>query len=336
MFRFLKEKLKSIFKKTKSELEQAARSEQLKLKAEVKEAKAEEKPKALARLKRLFSYTRLSASQFEKFFEQLESALIEANVALPVIDRLKEKLSTELVGKELKRKQLEEELKAALRRSLLDLLPEPFDLEAKIKEKTAKEKPYVIVFFGINGVGKTLTIAKLAWLLKQKGLSCVLAASDTFRAAAIEQLEKLASQLELPLVKHKYGSDPAAVAFDAVAHARARGIDVVLIDTAGRIHAKADLMREMEKICRVSRADLKIFVGEAIAGADALEQARAFNEAVGIDASILTKADVDEKGGACISIAFITRKPILWLGIGQNFSDLKPFEREEFVKVLLG
>ena len=217
-------------------------------------------------------------------------------------------------------------------KALDELLIEPFDLIEKIKEKIKKEKPYTIVFFGINGSGKTTTIAKLSHLLKKNKITSVLAASDTFRAASIEQLEKHGEKLGVKVIKHKYGSDPAAVAFDAIAHAKAQGIDCVLVDTAGRIHVKADLMREMEKICRVAKPDLKVFVAESIVGNDAVEQARAFDKAIGIDAIILTKADVDEKGGALISVSYVTKKPIIFLGTGQEYKDLKRFEKENLIK----
>jgi fused signal recognition particle receptor len=174
----------------------------------------------------------------------------------------------------------------------------------------------------------------LTHALQKQGLSTVLAAADTFRAASIEQLEKHAAKLNVKVIKHHYGADPAAVAFDAIAHAKARGIDTVLIDTAGRMHTKANLLNEMQKICRVAKPHLKIFVGEAITGNDAVEQAKSFNESIGIDASILSKADVDEKAGAIISISYVTKKPILYLGTGQGYDDLKLFSKQEFITSL--
>jgi len=194
-----------------------------------------------------------------------------------------------------------------------------------------KEKPYIIAFFGINGSGKTTTIAKLASMLKEMKISCVLAASDTFRAASIEQLQHNADKIGVKLIKHGYGSDPAAVAFDAIKHAKAKNIDVVLIDTAGRMHSNQNLIDELKKITRVTKPDLKIFVGESIAGNDCVEQAKTFNDAVGIDGIILAKADIDEKGGAAVSVSYVTKKPILYLGTGQKYGDLEPFNKEKIM-----
>ena len=171
-------------------------------------------------------------------------------------------------------------------------------------------------------------------LLKQNGKSVVMAAADTFRAAAIDQLQEHADKLKIKLVKHDYGSDAAAVAFDAIKHAEAKGVDVVLIDTAGRLHSNTNLVDEMKKIVKIANPDLKIFVGESITGNDCVEQATQFNEAIGIDGIILSKADIDEKGGAAISISFVTQKPILYLGTGQEYKDLKPFNAKELLASL--
>jgi len=204
----------------------------------------------------------------------------------------------------------------------------------RIDEKKEKREPFVICFLGINGSGKTTTIAKITKMLKDKGYSVVLAAADTFRAAAIDQLQEHADRLKVKIIKHDYGSDPAAVAYDAIKHANAKHIDVVLIDTAGRMHTNTNLTDEMKKIVRVSNPDLKIFVGESITGNDCIEQAKVFDEAVSIDGIILSKADVDEKGGAAISISYVTKKPILYLGTGQNYDDIKPFDSQIVVDSL--
>ena len=171
-------------------------------------------------------------------------------------------------------------------------------------------------------------------MLKKNKLSVVLSASDTFRAAAIQQLKDWGEKLNMKVIAHNYGSDPAAVAFDAISYAKSHNIDVVLIDTAGRQHSNKDLLREMEKIVRVAKPDLKIFVGEAIVGNDCVEQAKEFHKAVDIDGIILAKADVDEKGGAIISVSFITHRSIMYLGTGQSVDDLKEFNKEEIVKGL--
>jgi fused signal recognition particle receptor len=276
-----------------------------------------------------FTKRMLSKQQFEQLFWGLEVVLLENNVAVEVIDKIKSDLEEEIVGKPLSRAGIQKTIEGALKRSIESLFDVPkIDLLRKVKEK----KPFVIVFLGINGSGKTTTIAKIASMLKANGITSVLAAGDTFRAAAIDQLEKHANNLGIRMIKHQYGDDSAAVAFDAVKYAEAHGIDVVLIDTAGRMHSNANLMDELKKIVRVSKPDMKIFVGEAITGNDCVEQARSFDEAVGIDGIILAKADVDEKGGAAISISYVTRKPILYLGTGQKYSDLQAFDSKKIVE----
>jgi len=281
------------------------------------------------KIKELVQY-KISSDDFNDLFEQLEMILIENNVAMQVIDDIKESLRKELVNKIIKKKEVENKIKEVLRHSIESLLLEPFDFIEKVKEK----KPFVIVFFGINGCGKTTTIAKIVNLLQKNNISSVLAASDTFRAASIEQLQKHADALGIKMIKHKYGADPAAVAFDAVSYAKSKGIDTVLVDTAGRMHTQANLMQEMGKICRVAKPDLKVFIGESIVGNDAVEQAKAFNDAIGIDAIILSKADVDEKGGAAISVSKVTGKPIIFLGMGQKYDDLERFNKEKIIRSL--
>jgi fused signal recognition particle receptor len=328
-----KEEIKEIKKEDEKESELEI-EEEIGVAEKAEEAKELEEKKEgfFAKLKKTFTTTKITDNDFERFFSELELALIENNVAMEAIDALKKNLRELLVNREIKRGKIEEEIKESLEKAISDLLLEPFDLVEKIKTSLKEKKPYVITFFGINGVGKTLTIAKITHLLKKNNLTVTMAAADTFRAAAIEQLAKHADNLGVEMTKHKYGADPAAVAFDAIAHAKSHGIDVVLIDTAGRMHAKANLMREMEKIIRVSKPDLKIFVGESIAGNDVIEQAKAFDETAGIDAIILTKADVDERGGACISVSHVTGKPILFLGAGQEYGELKKFGKREILK----
>jgi fused signal recognition particle receptor len=294
---------------------------------------AEQKPEKkgfFQRLKEVFTKTSITEEKFNKFFEQLELILLENNVAYQVVQEIRKELRTKVVGIEMPSAKVEETIKHALKEVISNILIEPFELVTKVKEKS----PYVIIFFGINGSGKTTTIAKVAYMLKKNGISSVIAAADTFRAASIEQLEIHGKKLGVEVVKHTYGSDPTAVAFDAVKHAQSRGTQVVLIDTAGRMHTKENLMREMEKISRVIKPDLKIFVAESIAGNDVAEQAKIFSESVGIDGIILSKADVDEKGGAVLSVGYVTRNPILYLGTGQNYEDLEKFDRNKFLKSL--
>jgi len=314
--------------------------EQIKEKAiekPVEEFEVEEEVKEksfLGRLKSKFSY-KISEEDFNRIFENLEMLLLENNVALEATDTIKKILSKKLIGKEIKKEKLESEIKNELKSSLNEILIEPDDpLDAIKSKKKSEHKPFVILFFGINGTGKTTSIAKLAYFLKKNDLSVVLAAADTFRAASIEQIQIHADKLKVSLVKHDYGSDPSAVGFDAIKYAEKHKIDVVLIDTAGRMHTKTNLLTEMEKICKVTKPDLKIFVAESIAGNDAVEQAKTFHEMIDIDGSILSKADIDEKGGTIISVSYSTHKPIFYLGTGQKYDDLKLFNKEEFIESL--
>jgi len=283
------------------------------------------------KIKSTFTY-KITPEDFDSLFEDLDMLLLENNVAMEVVENIKLKLSKKLIGKEIKKNDLEEIIKKELKSTLNEILIDPDDPINAIKLK--KEKPFIMLFFGINGSGKTTSIAKLTYQLKQKGFSVVLAAADTFRAASIEQISEHAKKLNVPLIKHDYGADPAAVGFDAIKYAKSHHIDVVLIDTAGRMHTKTNLMSEMEKIVRVTNPDLKIFVAESIAGNDAIEQAKSFHKSVNIDGSILSKADVDEKGGTIISISAITHKPIFYLGTGQTYNDLKLFNKQEFIDSL--
>ncbi len=299
-------------------------------KKEIKEEETKEKPKEeekkgfFGKVKQSLTTKTISADKFETLFWELEMALLENNVSVEVIEKIKEDLKEELVEKPLPRdvpKKIEETLKNTLNEILTF---DKIDILGKAKEK----KPLIIAFFGINGSGKTTSIAKLANYFKENNLSVVLAACDTFRAAAIQQLEEHANKLEVKMIKHDYGSDAAAVAFDAVKYAEKNNVNVVLIDTAGRLHSNTNLMQELEKIIRITDPDLKIFVGESITGNDCIEQAKKFNELVEMDGAILTKADVDEKGGAPLSIAYTIKKPILFLGMGQEYKDLEEFDKE--------
>ncbi len=296
---------------------------------EVEEPK--EKKGFFAKLKETITTTKLSEQKFNDLFWELEVVLLENNVAVEVIEKIKEDLKKVLVNQNIPRGKLEEQVITTLRSSVEDLFDLPqIDLLKNIKEKT--DKPYIIAFVGINGSGKTTSIAKVCHMLMKEGKKPVLAAADTFRAAAIQQLEEHGEKLGVKVIKHDYGSDPAAVAFDAVKYAKSKGNDVVLIDTAGRMHSNVNLMDEMEKIVRVAKPDLKIFVGESITGNDCTEQAKSFNETITFDGIILTKADVDDKGGAALSVSYITKKPILFFGVGQTYDDLETFNKEKVIE----
>ncbi len=278
-----------------------------------------------------FTKVQLSEKKFEELFWDLELALLENNVAVEVIEKIKADLKEELTTGKLQRGSLQDIIAQSLTTSIDELFDvEERDLVKEIKKK--KEKPYVVCMLGINGGGKTTNLAKLAYLCKNQKLTPIIAACDTFRAAAIQQLEEHANNIGVKMIKHDYGADAAAVAFDAIKHAKAKNADVVFIDTAGRLHSNTNLMDELKKIIRVTNPDIKIFVGESITGNDCVEQAQQFNEAVGIDGIILSKADVDEKGGAAVSVSYVTKKPILFLGIGQDYDDLKPFDKDFIIK----
>ncbi|PIN78960.1 signal recognition particle-docking protein FtsY [Candidatus Woesearchaeota archaeon CG10_big_fil_rev_8_21_14_0_10_34_8] len=291
----------------------------------------EEKGGIFAALKDTIFKTSISEEKFEELFWDLEVVLLENNVAVEVIDLIKTNLKKELVQKKILRGKVEDIIIKTLQKSVDETFSVPqIDFIKKVKEK----QPFVIVFVGINGSGKTTTIAKMVQKLKDNKLSCVIAAADTFRAAAIQQLEEHANKLKVKMIKHDYGSDPAAVGFDAIKYAKAHNVDCVLIDTAGRLHSNTNLMDEMKKIIRVTNPDLKLFIGEAITGNDCVEQARRFNETIGIDGIILAKADVDDKGGAALSVSYVTQKPILYFGTGQEYKDLEAFDKGKMLERL--
>jgi len=292
----------------------------------------EERPSLLSKVKSRFTH-KISEEEFNEIFDDLEMLLLENNVALEAVDEIRKSLGENLIGREIKRDKLEEEIKNELKKTLNEILIEPDNPLDIIK---ISEKPFKILFFGINGTGKTTSIAKVANFLKKAGFSVVLAAGDTFRAASIEQISEHAEKLGVKLIKQDYGTDPAAVGFDAVKYAEKHKIDVVLIDTAGRMHTKSNLLSEMEKIARVTKPNLKIFVAESIAGNDAVEQAKTFHNEIGMDGMILTKADIDEKGGTVISVSHATGKPIFYLGVGQGYDDLELFNKQKFIDGLLG
>jgi fused signal recognition particle receptor len=224
-----------------------------------------------------------------------------------------------------------------LRQVLLEVMltNNQIDLQKKAEGKRKKGEPFVLLFVGINGTGKTTTIAKVAQFLRDKGYSVVLACSDTYRAGSIEQLEEHAKRLGMRIIKHKYGADPGAVAYDAVSHAKAHGINVVLIDTAGRMQTNQNLMNELEKVKRVVTPDLTVLTVDSLTGNDAVMQAEEFHKCVGIDATILTKVDADVKGGSALSVTYVTQKPILFIGTGQTYKDLEVFNPEKFVQMIL-
>ena len=342
MFKFLKEKLKNWTEKlSKSAIseEKSAKKESVKKEKKTRkkitaspETEEEQEKNFFQKIGEKISKVRITEKEFEIYSEELKMLLLENNVAFPVAEKIIEKLREKIVNHEFLKKEVEGQIKETFKDIIEDILVEPFNISDKIKEKNEREKlPYVILFCGINGSGKTTTIAKIAEYLKGKFFSCVIAAGDTFRAASIEQLKKHGEKLNVKIISHDYGSDPASVGFDAINYAKKNSVEVVLIDTAGRMHTAKNLLREMEKITRVCKPDLKIFIGESITGNDAVEQVKNFDEPIGIDAIILTKADIDEKGGTALSLGFTTGKPILFLGTGQEYDKIEVFNKKKFV-----
>ena len=282
--------------------------------------------------------TELKAENLTPILSDFKMSLVENDVAFPVADKISEELVKRLAGVQVKRledrkKIVEENLRAVLLEVMLT--DKQVDLLKKAEEKRKSKEPFTLMFVGINGTGKTTTIAKVAQFLRDKGYSVVLAGADTYRAGSIEQLEEHGRRLGIRVIKSNYGGDPAAVAYDAVSHAKAHGINVVLIDTAGRMQTNQNLMNELIKVKRVVQPDLTVFTVDSLIGNDAVQQAEEFNKAVGIDATILTKVDADVKGGSALSVTYVTQKPILFIGVGQKYKDLELFSPEKFVNMVL-
>jgi fused signal recognition particle receptor len=277
----------------------------------------------------------LEEEDLEEPLWNLEMALLESDVEMGVAEAILDQIRSNLIGETKSQMASTGDLvQDALSDALLDVISVgQFDFEERIAET---EKPVTIVFTGVNGVGKTTTIAKMAKYLEERGYSSVLANGDTYRAGANEQIGEHAEALGKRLIAHEQGGDPAAVIYDAVEYAEANDVDVVLGDTAGRLHTSSDLMAQLEKIDRVVDPDLTLFVDEAVAGQDAVERAKQFDDAAEIDGAVLTKADADSQGGAAISVAYVTGKPVLFLGTGQTYDDLAPFDPEELVDDLVG
>jgi len=278
----------------------------------------------------------LTEKDIQDILSDLERGLLESDVALEVVDRIMEEARVTLTGRsyglgESIAETAVESVRGAIRTVLGS---RPYSLIGEASKAKREGRPFLILFVGYNGTGKTTTIAKLARLLMDNGFSCVIAASDTYRAAAIEQLEYHAEKLNVKMIKQKRGSDSAAVIYDAMDHARAKKVDVVLADSAGRVHTNVNLMDEIRKVVRVNRPDAVIFVGDALAGNDIVQQVREFDQACNITGVILTKADADAKGGAAVSVSYTTKKPILYVGVGQKYEDLQEFSPDWLVDLI--
>jgi len=280
----------------------------------------------------------LTEKDLDPILWDLQLQLIGNDVSVEVAEKVCSELKERLLGEDVPRfgdksKLIHDSLKASLE-SVMNGSGR-VDLLKLVAEAKARGEPFVVMFVGINGTGKTTTIAKMSRLLMDKGFTVVLASADTYRAGAIEQLEEHGRRLGVRVIKHRYGSDAAAVGFDAVEHAKARGVDVVLIDTAGRMQTNRNLMDELQKMKRVVQPDLTIMILDSLIGNDATEQAMTFNEQVGFDAAVLTKVDADAKGGSSLSVSYLTGKPVIYVGVGQEYKDLQPFDVEWFAERLL-
>ncbi|TMI22018.1 signal recognition particle-docking protein FtsY [Candidatus Bathyarchaeota archaeon] len=283
--------------------------------------------------------TELQGKDLDKVLEEFQLSLVENDVAVSVADYVANELKEKLRDVQFARfSDPRKGVKTILGDVLLSVLDRAgrLDLFDFIEKKRKAGEPAVIVFVGINGTGKTTSIAKLAYVLQKRGLTCVLAASDTYRSGAIEQLAEHARRIGVRMIQHQYQGDPAAVAYDAVNYARAHGVNAVLIDTAGRMGTNTNLLEEMRKIVRVTKPDLTILVVDALTGNDAVEQGKVFSQAVKIDGIILAKLDADIKGGNAISLSYIMGRPVTLVGTGQGYDDLEPFQPQNIVKNLIG
>ena len=269
--------------------------------------------------------------------EELEWIMLESDISSDAVTAVMAALKRNLIGQRLRKgADLSKVLEASLKRALRSILQAGYwDFYASIESFIQKgDAPVIIMFVGVNGTGKTTTVAKIAHNLQKRNISVIAAAGDTFRAGAIEQLETHCERLNIRCVSSQRGGDSAAIARDAVDSARAKGIDVVLVDTAGRMQNKSNLMAELEKVRRVANPHLTLFVGDALAGNDAVDQARNFQQMLKFDGAVLTKLDTDAKGGAGLSIAHATGRPIVLCGIGQEYDDIMQFDPDWLLQQL--
>ncbi|MHA2327989.1 MAG: signal recognition particle-docking protein FtsY [Candidatus Hodarchaeales archaeon] len=292
---------------------------------------------------KIVSTYEINEKNIKKAIREFELLLISNDVSLKLAKRISKKLTNEMLGKRAKRlTDLAKMIPIYAKPIIFDIISpkETLNLVEELKKHRSvhmqSKSPKIFLFIGINGTGKTTTIAKLSYLLKKEKFKVILAASDTFRSGAQEQLKIHADKVGVKLISGKYGSDSAAVAYDAIAHAKAKFADVVIIDTSGRMAVNRDLMEEMKKIHRVVKPDYTILVVDALAGNDATEQAKDFQKEIPYDGIILAKMDADARGGALISITFVTGGiPVLYLGTGQDYKDLVLFDPEYYVDQLL-
>jgi len=353
MFEQLKKKISGLIKSFASEEEKAAeavpQAQETQLAGTVKE-KLEvkgEKPQTAemvnlslkTKIKGVFSRSvTLSDSDIGNFLENLKVLMLESDVSYNTTEAFLNNLEKELRSSKFESKQIKEELAKYVRNAILNVLNSTkpgIDIFEFVQAHKNDSSPIKILFLGPNGTGKTTTIAKIAYGLKLRGIGSVFSASDTFRAAAIEQTEHHAKKVGATIIKSRYGADPASVAFDAIAYAKAHRINVVLIDTAGRQETNKNLVNEMTKIARIAQPDITVFVGESTAGNAIAEQIKEFSKFIKIDGIILTKLDCDAKGGNALSIANITGIPVLFFGTGESYESLIPYDPNFIINAIL-
>jgi fused signal recognition particle receptor len=294
--------------------------------------------KAFSELSKNFGHKEISPKAIDSICDEMLLSLIESDVAEEIALKITEDIKSELLRSNIERKESQDHMNSLLMVLLRNLFASSQKrniVKEILEKKKSKLGPYVIVFLGINGTGKTTSVAKIANLLRKMEISVLMAAADTHRAGAIEQLSQHGTNLGIKIISQRYGADPSAVARDALEHARKNYIDAVLIDTAGRIQTSKNLMEEINKITRVVKPDLTIFIGDSLSGNDTVNQAKEFFQYTNFDGTILTKSDADAKGGAAISVVHITNRPILFLGTGQSYDDLVEFDAERFLALLL-
>ncbi len=333
----LKKALKNLVNEVSQKIKPEVKTE-VKTEAVQEPRKEEKGQKVLSKLAEKILYKTIDEKTLEPILEEYLFALAEADVALEAAEGILSTFKEKLVGARIRKgEDVRKVVETSLKEALLEILSVPsIDLVEEAQKAKKEGRILKLMIMGVNGVGKTTTIAKLAYMFKKAGVTPVIAAADTFRAGAVEQLKKHAERIGVPIITRPYGTDPAAVVYDALEFAKARNFHVVIADTAGRMHVDVDLMNELRKIAKVMKPDYKILVIDALTGNDAIEQARRFDEYVGVDGIILTKVDADVKGGTILSVAYVLRKPILYLGVGQNYEDLIRYDPKWVVERILG
>lgn len=291
----------------------------------------------MSQVKSVFSSeVQLSEADVGGVLDSFELGLLESDVAFEVAEQIKQDLKTKLVGRKVSKPRLKEEITRIFSDSIKAIMAENKGSGVVERVRNASAKPVKIMFTGPNGSGKTTTIAKIAKMLVKEGYGVVIAAADTFRAAAIEQMEIHGARLGVKVIAGRYGADPTSIAYDAVNYAKAHRLDVVLIDTAGRQETNQNLLNELKKMVRVISPEIKIYVGESIAGNAIIEQVGAFQRELGLDGVILTKLDCDAKGGTVISISKVTKVPVLYVTTGQGYEDIEAFDEEKIARNIAG